>query len=556
MERAGKLTKWDKTFTSGEKLEDVIQQIVGKCNRVVNESMPIVDARLDNGARVNAVIRPVALDGPILTIRRFPDTPITMEKLIALGSLPSECAEFLAALVRARYSMVIGGGTGSGKTTFLGALSNYIPPDERLITIEDNAELKIQGIANLVRLEAKMANMEGAASITIRDLIKTALRMRPDRIIVGEVRGGEAVDMLQALNTGHDGSLSTAHANSASDMLSRLETMTLMGVDLPLEAIRRQIASGVDILIHLGRMRDKSRKVLEITEICGFENHEIKTRTLYRWQEGKGLVQTAELLNREKLDTGRSDHMKQSYEEYRFSMTEILKYLVQGLFAVWWRWITFSIRISWLMFLALPVTVFFLKWKKKGLIRERKKNLNYQFKDALNALSVAVQAGYSVENAVMACSRDLERLYPQEADIVREFHYMETQLKVSVPVEELFMSFGDRSGIEDIENFAAVFYTAKRTGGDMNRIIQTSSRMLGDKIDVRREIETTLAAKKAEQMIMSLMPAGIILYLKMTSPGFLEVLYGNPFGILAMSLCLGIYGLSYWLGRRIVDIEV
>ena len=301
VERAGKLTKWDKTFTSGEKLEDVIQQIVGKCNRVVNESMPIVDARLDNGARVNAVIRPVALNGPILTIRRFPDTPITMEKLIALGSLPSECAEFLAALVRARYSMVIGGGTGSGKTTFLGALSNYIPPDERLITIEDNAELKIQGIANLVRLEAKMANMEGTASITIRDLIKTALRMRPDRIIVGEVRGGEAVDMLQALNTGHDGSLSTAHANSASDMLSRLETMTLMGVDLPLEAIRRQIASGVDILIHLGRMLDKSRKVLEITEICGFENHEIKTRTLYRWQEGKGLVQTAELLNREKL---------------------------------------------------------------------------------------------------------------------------------------------------------------------------------------------------------------------------------------------------------------
>ena len=281
VERAGKLTKWDKTFTSGEKLEDVIQQIVGKCNRVVNESMPIVDARLDNGARVNAVIRPVALNGPILTIRRFPDTPITMEKLIALGSLPSECAEFLAALVRARYSMVIGGGTGSGKTTFLGALSNYIPPDERLITIEDNAELKIQGIANLVRLEAKMANMEGAASITIRDLIKTALRMRPDRIIVGEVRGGEAVDMLQALNTGHDGSLSTAHANSASDMLSRLETMTLMGVDLPLEAIRRQIASGVDILIHLGRMRDKSRKVLEITEICGFENHEIKTRTRF-----------------------------------------------------------------------------------------------------------------------------------------------------------------------------------------------------------------------------------------------------------------------------------
>lgn len=198
VERAGKLSRWEKTFTSGEKLEDVIQQIVGKCNRVVNESMPIVDARLENGARVNAVVRPVALNGPILTIRRFPDTPITMEKLIALGSLPAECAEFLKTLVRARYSMVIGGGTGSGKTTFLGTLSNFIPSDERLITIEDNAELKIQGIENLVRLEAKMANTEGATSVTIRDLIKTALRMRPDRIVVGEVRGGEAVDMLQA----------------------------------------------------------------------------------------------------------------------------------------------------------------------------------------------------------------------------------------------------------------------------------------------------------------------------------------------------------------------
>lgn len=301
VERDGRLSRWNKSFTSKEKLEDVIQQIVGKCNRVVNESMPIVDARLENGARVNAVVHPVALNGPILTIRRFPDKPITMEKLIALGSLTRECAEFLEILVKARYSIIIGGGTGSGKTTFLGALSDYIPKDERLITIEDNAELKLQGIENLVRLEAKMANMEGGNSVSIRDLIKSALRMRPDRIIVGEVRGGEAVDMLQALNTGHEGSLSTAHANSAGDMLSRLETMTLMGTELPLEAIRRQIASGVDILVHLGRMRDKTRKVLEIAEIRGFENNEIKIQTLYQWQEGHGLVQTAELFNREKL---------------------------------------------------------------------------------------------------------------------------------------------------------------------------------------------------------------------------------------------------------------
>lgn len=302
IERGGGLFKWEKTFTSREKLEDVIQQIVGKCNRVVNESMPIVDARLENGARVNAVVYPVALNGPILTIRRFPDTPVTMERLISLGSLPKTCAEFLASLVKARYSMIIGGGTGSGKTTFLGALSQYIPKDERLITIEDNAELKIQGIANLVCLEAKAANREGGSEVTIRDLIRSALRMRPDRIIVGEVRGGETVDMLQALNTGHEGSLSTAHANSSRDMLSRLETMTLMGVELPLEAIRRQIASGVDILIHLGRMRDKSRKVLEITEVCGFEEGEIKTNVLYQWKEGEGLIKLANLLNREKLE--------------------------------------------------------------------------------------------------------------------------------------------------------------------------------------------------------------------------------------------------------------
>lgn len=303
IERKGKLIKWHKSFTDKEKLEDVIQQIVGRCNRVVNESMPIVDARLENGARVNAVVHPVALNGPILTIRRFPDKPITMEKLVELGSVTQQCAVFLEALVKARYSIVIGGGTGCGKTTFLGALSEYIPKDERIITIEDNAELKIQGISNLVRLEARAANANGAPEISIRDLIRSALRMRPDRIIVGEVRGGEAMDMLQALNTGHEGSLGTAHANSTRDMLARLEVMSLMAeLDLPLPAVRRQIASGVDILIHLGRMRDKSRKLLEISEVCGYREGEIQTQTLYQWQEGKGLVQMAALCHREKLE--------------------------------------------------------------------------------------------------------------------------------------------------------------------------------------------------------------------------------------------------------------
>lgn len=302
VERGGELTLWDKEFTSQEKLEDVIQQIVGRCNRVVNESSPIVDARLDNGSRVNVVVQPVALNGPIMTIRRFPDKPITMDKLIQLGSLTAECADFLKKLITARYSIVIGGGTSSGKTTFLNALSNYIPSDERVITIEDNAELQIQGVSNLVRLEAKMSNMEGLSSITIRDLIKTALRMRPDRIVVGEVRGAEAVDMLQALNTGHDGSLSTAHANSSADMLSRLETMVLMGMDLPLEAIRRQIASGIDILIHLGRLKDKSRKLLEISEVLSYEKGEIQLQSLFRYDLNQGLITQSSLKNREKLE--------------------------------------------------------------------------------------------------------------------------------------------------------------------------------------------------------------------------------------------------------------
>jgi pilus assembly protein CpaF len=285
IEKAGHIYEWDKQFDTQDKLEDVIQQIVAKCNRAVNEASPIVDARLENGARVNIVLAPVALNGPIVTIRRFPDKPILMEDLIRFGSITAEAAAELAKLVRAGYNIFISGGTGSGKTTFLNALSHDIPKSERIITIEDAAELQLQGIPNLVRLETRNANAEGAKAITIRDLIKSSLRMRPDRIIVGEVRGSEAIDMLQALNTGHDGSLSTGHANSARDMLSRLETMILMGMELPLAAVRRQIASGVDVIVHLGRLRDKSRRVMEITEIIGFADGEIVTKPVYQFAE-------------------------------------------------------------------------------------------------------------------------------------------------------------------------------------------------------------------------------------------------------------------------------
>lgn len=285
IERKGRLFQWDKNFASKEKLEDVIQQIVAKCNRAVNEASPIVDARLENGARVNIVLAPVALNGPIVTIRRFPSHPIGMTDLLAYGSLTNEAARDLEKWVKAGYNIIISGGTGSGKTTFLNALSQYIPSTDRVITIEDSAELQLQGIPNLVRLETRDSKGEGTTAITIRDLIRSSLRMRPDRIIVGEVRGSEAIDMLQALNTGHDGSLSTGHANSATDMLMRLETMVLMGMELPLSAVRRQIASGVDIIVQLGRLRDKSRKVLEIVEITGYEDGEIVTRPLYQYQE-------------------------------------------------------------------------------------------------------------------------------------------------------------------------------------------------------------------------------------------------------------------------------
>lgn len=285
IEKEGKITLWDRTFESDKKLHDVVQQIVSKCNRVVNEASPIVDARLEDGSRINVVLPPIAIDGPIITIRKFPNKPITMERLIQLESLSKETADFLEKLVVSCYNIFISGGTGSGKTTFLNVLSDFIPPSERIITIEDSAELKINNIPNLVRLEVRNANVEGKNAITIRDLIKSSLRMRPNRIIVGEVRDEAAIDMLQALNTGHDGSLSTGHANSPYDMLSRLESLVLLGADIPLLAVRTQIASAVDIIIHLGRLRDKSRRVLEIVEVLDCVDGEIKTNKLYEFCE-------------------------------------------------------------------------------------------------------------------------------------------------------------------------------------------------------------------------------------------------------------------------------
>ena len=312
IEKKGRLSRWDKAFDSAEQLEDLIQQIVSRVNRTVNLSSPIADARLEDGSRVHVVLAPVAVDGPVLTIRKFPE-PVTMDKLIRLGSISREAAVFLRTAVRAGYNIFVSGGTGSGKTTFLNALSEFIPEDERVITIEDSAELQIRHVPNVVRLETRVENQDGSREISMRDLIRASLRMRPDRILVGEVRGAEALEMLQAMNTGHDGSVSTGHGNSPRDMVTRLETMVLMAADLPLAAVRNQIASALELMVHLGRMRDKSRKVLEIAEVIGCENGEVRLEPLFtfrekqardrQWVEGS-LEKVGELRNREKLRAG------------------------------------------------------------------------------------------------------------------------------------------------------------------------------------------------------------------------------------------------------------
>ncbi len=303
IERSGKIVETNLAFASEEKLEDVVQKIVGATNKVANATHPIVDTKLADGTRVNIVLPPIAVDGGVLSIRKFPKDHITMQHLLSWGSVSQEIVDFVKALVRARYNIFVSGSTSSGKTTFLNAMAEFVPEDERIITVEDSAELQLLNVKNLVRLEAREATLEGKLEITIRDLMKTTLRMRPDRIIVGECRGKEALEVLQAFGTGHDGSFSTGHANSAKDMLSRLETMALMAGEMPLAAIRAQIVSGVDIIIHLGRLRDRTRKLLQIMEVMGMKDGEIVLQPIYEFDQKDGKwIKRNELFHREKLD--------------------------------------------------------------------------------------------------------------------------------------------------------------------------------------------------------------------------------------------------------------
>lgn len=316
LERQGRIERSKRQFYSAEKLQDVIQQIASTQNQIISETNPILDTRIPEfGARVNIVMSPIAIGSPVMTIRKFPSEPITMERLLEYGSLSVEMEEFLRDAVYAGYNIFISGETSSGKTTFLNALTEFIPSDARVITIEDSAELQVRGIENLVRMESRNKTMEGKLEVTIRDLVKSSLRMRPDRIIVGECRGGEALEMLSAMNTGHDGSLSTGHANSAKDMISRLETMCLMAMDLPIPAVRQQIASAIDLFVHLGRLRDRKRRVLEIAEVVGMENGEVKLHSLYEYEGGeKGWRQVGRLERLQKMERAGIDLTKKNYE--------------------------------------------------------------------------------------------------------------------------------------------------------------------------------------------------------------------------------------------------
>ena len=548
IERNGRIYETDKKFLSKGKLEDVVQQMVAGCNRVVNEATPIVDARLEDGSRVNVVLPPVALNGPIVTIRKFPKSRITMETMIDTGSIGKEAAAMLIQAVKAKYNIFISGGTGSGKTTFLNVLSDFIPKEERIITIEDSAELQITGIPNLVRLEARNANVEGTGEINIRDLIRTALRMRPERIIVGEVRGEEALDMLQAFNTGHDGSISTGHANSPDDMMSRLSTMVLMGIKLPLEAVMRQIASGIDILVHLGRLRDKSRKVLEIMEVLGYEKGEIRLQPLFSFQETgskDGKIQ-GEWVKRSTL-TRTEKLMAAGYQPEGVCPGDNGKHSsgVSDRHAVLFKTMDDGSAFS------SGNERMICQVEEKG-----KRRFERQFQDALQSLEAQLNVGYSMENAIKEVQRDLQIMYDRHTLIVREFTYMVRQLNLNVTAEAAWKDFAARVALPEVDTFVTVFSLAKRSGGDSILIIKNAVRQLGDKAEVKREIDTVIAAKKMEFQIMSVIPLGIIGYMRLSFPEFMAGVYGNLPGAAFMSICLGAYIAAWRLGCKIVEIEV
>lgn len=571
VERNGRIERYGKSFTSAEKLEDVIQQIVGRCNRVVNEQNPIVDARLENGDRVNVVMKPVALNGPILTIRRFPEQAVTMEFLVSIGSITKEAAEFLQALVRTRYSMMIGGATGSGKTTFLNALSAYIPKGERIITIEDNAELQIQGVENLVRLEAKEANLESGTEITIRDLIRAALRMRPNRVIIGEVRGAETFELLSALNTGHAGSLSTAHANSVKDMISRLETMVLMGVQLPLgsnpppdcignrnsRAFRTRggwkPSGGGDRRDHRDGGGRNQNGFFVSKRIWERPAKDRRTGT----QRKTGGENRMRIREGSQVKTGMAEEKETKgidYQTWEFTGREYLE--IAGIsLGIAAAVNLLCYRAWWACIAVVPVGIVCFHTYRKNRIQRRKEELYDSFRDLIAWMHTALRSGYSMENAVLEAAGQLEQSLGKENILVQELRRMRHKMMISVPVEQLFQDLAVRSRIDDIATFASVLVIAKRTGGNVCEIFQNTWDIFCTRIDTMREIRAGVSSRRFEQNIMSVVPFGILGYVQLSFPEFLSVMYGNVIGVFFMSGCLAVYLAAWVLGKKILDIE-
>ena len=552
MERNGSIERWNKKFESENKLSDVAQRIAAMSNHMVNEASPIADTRLEDGSRVSIVLPPVAINGPIITIRKFFNKPITIDRLIELESITPEAAQFLEKLVKSKYNIFISGGTGSGKTTFLNVLSDYVPDDERVITIEDSAELQLHNINNIVRLEARVANSEGTNAVSIRDLIKASLRMRPDRIVVGEVRGPEAIDMLQAMNTGHDGSLSTGHANSPKDMLTRLETMVLMGMDMPVSAIRAQISSAIDIIVHLARLRDKSRKVVQIAEVGDCINGEIVLTPLFKFVENSQ--------DKHGKVIGRLSGRITCLTERRSLKLQGLvngneRYILEGIIIVLAAAYIFYENVL-MSFILSPYVYIHYRQRIKERIVHDKKNFKKKFKDGIIAVSFALNVGYSIENAFGQAVDELTLMYGGDSDIVVKFKHIVIRLGQNENLEDILDDFAEESKVEDIMYFAEIFRYAKRSGGDLMAVIKNTAQIIQQKEEVMSEVDTIISGKKMEQRVMSLIPAVIVIYLKVTAKEFIQPLYGNIAGIIIMTVCLGVYVISDMWAKRIVNIEV
>ena len=548
VERNGRIERYGKSFTSAEKLEDVIQQIVGRCNRVVNEQNPIVDARLENGDRVNVVMKPVALNGPILTIRRFPEQAVTMEFLVSIGSITKEAAEFLQALVRTRYSMMIGGATGSGKTTFLNALSAYIPKGERIITIEDNAELQIQGVENLVRLEAKEANLESGTEITIRDLIRAALRMRPNRVIIGEVRGAETFELLSALNTGHaEGSAAPVGSNPPPDCIGNRNSRAFRtrGGWKP--------SGGGDRRDHRDGGGRNQNGFFVSKRIWERPAKDRRTGT----QRKTGGENRMRIREGSQAKTGMAEEKETKgidYQTWEFTGREYLE--IAGIsLGIAAAVNLLCYRAWWACIAVVPVGIVCFHTYRKNRIQRRKEELYDSFRDLIAWMHTALRSGYSMENAVLEAAGQLEQSLGKENILVQELRRMRHKMMISVPVEQLFQDLAVRSRIDDIATFASVLVIAKRTGGNVCEIFQNTWDIFCTRIDTMREIRAGVSSRRFEQNIMSVVPFGILGYVQLSFPEFLSVMYGNVIGVFFMSGCLAVYLAAWVLGKKILDIE-